>query len=154
MLDAVYTFYGGRGYESLQNRTETTNNNKTARHMGARQPHKQIKASRDRKLPPLTQHSGCHKGDSLPAAESSKGASKEAGKQLCGCWASRGTSYLCNERTWKLLNSSLQRKRLGGGLQQPLFTGKLSGKGVGERAWEWAKCDTLGSREKGSCSQE
>lgn len=137
MLDAVYTHFIGAGdYKSLQSRTETTNNNKTVRHVRVKETTKQIKALQDRKMPPLTQHSGCHKGDSVPEAESSKGASKEAEKQLCGCWSSRGTSYLFCERSWKLLNSSLQRKRPEGGLQQPLFTGKLSGKGVGKRAWE------------------
>lgn len=113
MLDVVYTFYRG-DYESLQSHTETTNNNsnnKTVRHVGAKQPpppYTHTQALQDTKLAPLTQHSGCHKGGCAPAAESSKGASKEAEKQLCGSWASGGTSYLCNERSWKLLNSTHQ----------------------------------------------
>lgn len=36
----------------------------------------QAKALQDKKLAPLTQHSGCCKSGSAPVAESSKGASK------------------------------------------------------------------------------
>ena len=68
--------------------------------MGAKQhPSHTSKASQDKKLAPLTQHSGCRKSGSAQVSEYSKGASKPAEKLLCGSWDSRGSSYYCNERS-------------------------------------------------------
>lgn len=62
------------------------------RHAGANQPLIPIQARQGRKVAPLTQRICCYKGGCALVAESSKGASKEAKKQLLGSWASRGSS--------------------------------------------------------------
>lgn len=140
MLDVVYTFYRG-DYESLQSHTETTNNNsnnKMVRHVGAKQP------------PPTHTHKPCGTQSWLhlpsiavvirEAVPRLQNLQKEPAKRQRSSCVAPGLPEELHTFAMRGAGSCLtaltKREAGGGGLQHPLLTGKLSGKGVGEKAWE------------------